>query len=72
MALTAASVTLGEGGPDVPVYCAPCPGEFGPHDEPCELDDYLALADDEKRCCVRHHPDARRHDPDTPPPPWPW
>lgn len=56
----------------MPVNGGPCPGEFRPHEEPCELDDYLALSDDEKRCCVRHHPDARRHDPNAPRPPWPW
>ncbi|MFI8258929.1 hypothetical protein [Streptomyces filamentosus] len=36
-------------------------GPLDPHDGPCELHDYLALADDEELCCVRHHPEGRRH-----------
>ncbi|MEU6632140.1 hypothetical protein ABZ905_28280 [Streptomyces parvus] len=33
-----------------------------PSDGPCDVHDVLALADDEHRCCVRHHPEAARHD----------
>lgn len=56
----------------MPVNGAPCPGEFRPREEPCELYHYPALADHEKRCCARHHPDARRQDPNAARPPWPW
>lgn len=41
-----------------------CGGPLDPHGEPCELHDFLALADEERGCCTRHHPEARRRDPD--------
>lgn len=51
----------------------PCGGPLDPHDESCELHDFLALADDEERCCARHHPEAARHDPvGYRAPGWPW
>ncbi|SFF76842.1 hypothetical protein SAMN05216251_12817 [Actinacidiphila alni] len=40
-----------------------CPGEDQPHGEACDLLDFIALADDEKHCCLKHHPDAVRRAP---------
>ncbi|WP_462023565.1 hypothetical protein [Kitasatospora cinereorecta] len=64
--MKAASDTNGENlqpppGPEttaLPDHPGPCR-----HDESCDLLDVVALADDEQRCCARHHPEADRHDP---------